>query len=302
MCDAFLQNYASFVDETNNEPNITFFLGTHCTGSYQPRRDRGLSPVGNVVSLSLSVLGPRSVFVPFNIGRVRFLSSTEPRFADFQGPALISDLNTTFWPGTLAPMIDIVRFQILEQRSWNDVLVPDMCMGRVYSLGAATLTRFKPAHKMCDEFMENQFCVADKLAQDPRCSCYNDLGSVKEESKAMGVALPVTCFGRACATTRSYKSATMLQKPCQLTVCRQLVREEGLISGVRSRIVTCAGKFFEHQARLESETVESRVQVPPIVNLSSVTPASAWLVLGVAAVLLIVLVFLMFYRSDANPK
>ena len=296
MCDAFLQNYSSFVDDTNSEPNITFFLGTHCTGSFQPSRASGLSAIGNVVTLSFRVLGPRSFFIPFNIVRVRLFGANNSHTAEFRGPTLITDVETTFWPGTLDPMNDIVRFELLEQLPWSDVVVPEMCMGRIHSLGAAILTRFQPAHKMCDDFMETEFCLGTRLAQDQRCSCYKDLTGVKEESARIGVALPVVCFGHACAKTNSYKSATMLQKPCQLTVCRQLIHEEGSIAGPRSRIVTCAGKFFEHQSKMEAETVESRVDTSQVVTLANTAPASAWLVLGVTAVLLIVFIFFMFYR------
>ena len=304
MCDAFLQNYASFIDEVNNEPNVVLFSGTHCTGVFQPRRDVALQNVGDIVSLPFRVLGPRSLFVPFNFGRVRFFRSNDTRFVDFQGPTLIADLTGAFWPGTLDPMIDIAGFQVLEQRSWDDVIVPDMCMGRVFTLGATALRRFRPGHEKCDAFMEKTFCVDERLDLDTRCSCYKDLIGVKEESTLIGIALPVTCFGRSCATTRSYKSATMLQKPCQLTVCRQILREEGLIAGTRSRVVTCAGKFFEHQRDVPAETVGGRVDPASNEDLSGATPASSWLVFGVTAVLLLVFVFLMFYRVSTKvvPK
>ncbi len=314
MCDAFLQNYAAAVNGHKNSagdlvPTPVFFSRTHCTGNFQPNDHGGVvdgssSPFqpGLKVNLAFRILGPRSFYIPFNIGRVRLHSSVQGRFTDFSGPALVANVNTVFWSGTTIPMTDIKSVEVLDMRSWVDTFVPDMCMGRTHSIGPSRLDRYLPAGERCDYFMQNQFCNLEQNASDDRCSCFKDLETVKSSSDTRSMNLPVICFGRRCATTRSYKTQGMLQKPCQLTVCRQVIREDGIIDGDRSRVVSCTGKFFTHQDTITPEVARQQAEAGVVVQEN--TPSAAtWLAIGIGAVLLLVLVVLMFSgKSGATPS
>jgi hypothetical protein len=311
MCDAFLQNYSSSINNvadptTDLQPTLLLFQNPDCTGNFSPRDPNTGEVTNNTlqenVTYAVAMSNPAGFFVPFNIGVVRF-DDGGVNTLTVLGPTTVSDTSLIFWDGTSITLKDnpIQYFTVLELRDWETGFLHPMCMGRIHTVGPNRLIRFEPARQRCDYFMQNQFCINDRLTGEETCGCYNDLVSVKERSVELGVDLPVLCFGEKCATTNTYKSNSMLSKPCNITVCEQKIQESGgnLLTG--NDAIFCAGHFFGNTGELTPSVTPVLVS-NALDQDSGGTPYFVWILLGVSAVLFLFLAFLMFSKRPPKSK
>jgi hypothetical protein len=308
MCEAALQNYTSFINNQadvtqDNIPTILFFKSTNCTSQFFPVDTKtgnftaGSYPIGARFELPFS---PEAFYIPFNIQEVVFFGLDSS--SSFLGPVLIPDTSLVNWQNgsTSSNMRDVAiqAIEIVSVRDWNEQVV-EMCMGQQHILAGYSLSRYLPGSQRCDYFMQNQFCQGGTLLTDPACGCFADLVDVKAMSAELGVDLPVLCFGKSCATERTYKSNSIKSKPCNMTICQQAVQLSAGVSGSANAHVFCGGHFFDNKGSLVP------VSVSPIADYTAAAPPtdSPWFVgviIAVSVVLFALLAFLMF--NDAKKK
>ncbi len=309
MCDAALQNYSNFINNqtdetTDNIPTIMFYAQKFCTSFTFP-----LDPMtGNFTNFNYPIntryelkFPPQAFYIPFNIRQVIFYGNNGLISSTFFGPFLVSDTSLINWEGqnfnmTISPITSI---QIVEVREWDEQVV-NMCMGQIHTIGTNNLSRYLPAGQRCDYFMQQQYCVNNP--NDPICGCFSDLVIVKAMSSNLGVDLPVLCFGESCATKRTYKTNSIKNKPCNMTICQQALQLSANVSGTTNSKVFCGGHFYDNVTPLVA------VSVSPIPNITNTNPPteSPWFVyviLAVSIVLFALLAFLMFSETkNTNPN
>jgi hypothetical protein len=310
MCEAALQNYASFInnfqDVTSDAiPTILFFGYTNCTSTIFPvdPQNAGFTnftyPIGTNFLVPTPIIPVRSFYIPFNVEEVIFISQNNDS-STFQGPILIADTSLTNWQtGSITStmlQVPIKSIEIVSMRNWNESVL-NMCMGQIHGIGSNSLSRYAPASQRCDYFMEQQFCTNEVLTTDPACGCFLDLIDVKVMSAELGVDLPVLCFGKTCALERTYKSNSILSKPCNMTICQQLLQfSDGVISGNSNAQLICSGHFFDNVSDLAVPTPS------PISDYTAAAPPTdspyfIGIMIAISVVLFGLLAFLMFTNT-----
>ncbi len=310
MCEAALQNYASFINNhedvtSDSIPTILFFGNTNCTSTIFPVNPQNASftnydyPIGANFILPNSVVPVKSFYIPFNVAEVIFLGQNNAS-SIFTGPILVADTNLINWQN--GPInqsmlqVPIVSIEIVSMRNWNESVL-NMCMGQQHGIGSNALSRYYPISQRCDYFMEQQFCINDTLTSDPACGCFADLVQVKVMSAELGVDLPVLCFGKTCALERTYKSNSILSKPCNMTICQQLLQfSDGVITGDAKAELICSGHFFDNVSNLSIPTPT------PIADYTQATgpsdsPYFIGIMIAISIVLFALLAFLMFTNT-----
>jgi len=258
MCEAFAQRMASAINDgevPGLRPFIVAFSGTDCTGNTTPDLTKGFStPATDSVSAPWTV---RSVYVPFFMPAVTaHLSSSSAAIVTLP-PGFISDMR-----GFGAVGNSDVRFLrpasgALAPPAW-DVVSRGMCMGDVRTIGRNAISRWSPESDACDREMR-EWCKRTDTGSstsnmsNPACACFSDEPVVR----AIGggsLTLPVRCFGRRCATERSYKTRDMMAAPCNATVCQQQIRDNvktGLNAEKAVFEVFCDGVFYTGSSKLD---------------------------------------------------
>ncbi len=324
MCDLFLQNYSGVINNwpditSDLQPTLTFFTGTdstgisNCLGTMSPHDAK----TGNFTSFSYpfntrftfaSIGFPttvRTIYIPFSFAVTFFgIGGGGDVTSQFTGPMLI-DTTVTNWqsfdpplsvvPGTTLFETPINEVLITRKDDW-DTLVHSMCMGQTHNLGVNPLTRFNPAGERCDYFMEKQFCIGANLHSDESCGCYSDLIDVEQRSIMDGVNLPVLCFGQKCATERTYKSALVLSKPCNMTICQQFI--SGANTG--NKTVFCGGHFYDNVG----DFVPALISPVPAIAPGNNGDESwvVWVLLAVSTLMIGLLFGLMLWSGNRVSK
>lgn len=324
MCDALLQNYASAVNTHKNikddlHPTILLFDDPNCAANMYPRQSAGgyfmdnrHAPWKGGFDVSNKSFG--SYFIPFNVELVRFYGGTKKGQmykSDITGPFIELDSKNSIWqshdpPTEHRPTVTFTdtpvrHIQIIKLRDWDTDVLEPLCMGRYRTLGSSPLSRYNPGQERCDYYMENQYCIGDRLQKSTSCGCYKNLQVIKTRSANLGVDLPVICFGEECSTTRTYKSQQMLSKPCNITICRQKIFESDGVYGTTSQDVFCGGHFFQNKGELERPSAVAILDVYEGVK-GKKNDYITWVVLSVASVLFCLLVFLMFSSKTSKKS
>lgn len=321
MCDSFLQQYASFINSSSNltsdiVPTMLFFKGKYCSDHFKPTTNGGgigdeSFEVGTFYDLSGKLpsaenigfnTAPKSLFVPFNYTSVQFLSDDGSKTKTIRGPFYTDDISSFAWDDgtmitTTGDLNSIGAFTPLVKLDWEETVLPKACMNKIYSIGVFPLERFTPQSQRCDYFME-KFCNQGTNLKDKSiCGCFDDLISVKGQSALAGVDLPVMCFGEKCASTRTYKTVAMLSKPCNITICRQILNEitKDYLNTSKQRIY-CSGHFFENTGELSKTLPDSLDDVTD--TPSTGTSFVVWIVLGISILLFGLVIYLMFTKKS----
>lgn len=303
MCEAALQNYATFINSNDTIPTMLFWSNTNCTRKMGPIQTNGDFPIVDNFPIdekvNVTIVDTLSFFIPFNISEVTFFGSTPGTTSVFRGPRTITDTTLINWQvgSTTSSMfsVPIIAVEIKMKDNWN-LDVRDMCMGQSHTIGGYPLERFLPASEQCDFFMTNQYCIGANLENDEVCGCFVELPSILALSESQGVDLPVLCFGQKCATQRTYKTSSILNKPCNMTLCEQVFNSSTGILGNVDATIFCGGHFYDNKGSL------ALPQVTPLpdqtaTNPPTDTPYFVWIILGVSIVLLVTLSALMFSRN-----
>jgi hypothetical protein len=203
--------------------------------------------------------------------------------------------------------------------------IQESCMGMsTIQLGVYTVERYLPQSPFCDRYMTRYCAIATNKAADI-CACFKDLEKVKQDSKSVGVSLPVTCFGERCPRVNSYKTLDMKKMPCNTMLCRQIISSLGdsvdvVLSSVGNNMVECNGEYFSSKGQLSiiNQYYNDTVNSTPVVEalqtvevikvestlsddrLDSPLPAQpfwAWVLLAFAFVLAIVFAILYMFPA-----
>lgn len=327
MCDAFLQQYSSIINQDSNLttdiiPTVILFSNNYCTDIYKPSTNGGIGTADYQINELYQIYGdsyptstkinlptpPRSLFVPFNYTSITFYNRDQSLSKTIQGPFYTSDVTSLNWdyPNQNIQISSITNnhnsielMEPIEKLDWNTQVLPKACMGKKYSIGVFELDRFNSPGQRCDYFMQDYCNQGDNLSTLTACGCFEDLISIKEKSIEAGVDLPVLCFGEKCASSRTYKTTGILNKPCNITLCRQIMNETATnFFNESKQTIYCAGHFYDNTSDLEQS-------IPTPLANNAETPSSGesfyvWIILGVSALLFILLIFLMFTRR--KPK
>ena len=314
MCEVLLQNYSSFINNLSDETTdiittMLFFNGTNCTELMYPFDPINAGfPTTDVFPIDSKVLLPlgsqvNSFFIPFNITSVKFIGPTGYT-STFQGPLFISDTSLINWQvgtptksmaSTTGEIIDYI--QVLSKRDWNET-IPEMCMGQLHSIGSNFLSRYYGQSQRCDYFMTNQYCVGDNLTSKEVCGCFNDLPEVKEKSEKLGVMLPVLCFGESCATKRTYKTQSMLSKPCNMTIFQKIIQTSGGVFGNIDAKIMCSGNFYTNTG----DFIPDQASIIPNVNDVNPPTSDTWINAVILAVSVVILGFLVLIMFSSTRK
>lgn len=312
MCDAFFQSYAneisSFSDTAQDmAPTILTFSGPNCTGTFSPNTDGGHTkpqayPVkGETINVPIQ---PKSFYIPPGV-TVSARSDTGSHLGTYHGPWLVEDTSKHTYPGSslLASEHPVVKFIVVTAESWEDTVVPRMCMDEPMYLSGNPLVRYTMGSDRCDQYTQDTYCKRNPGAE--LCNCIEGiariakLGTLKDGTK---VSVPVTCFDDLCATTKSYKTSAMQKQPCNFTICQQKINliGENIFDG-STHEVFCGNTFFSDEAAENAEpTISDKEFTSSTVATSTTeTPYYVWVMIGVSGVIFILLIFLMF---SPKPK
>jgi hypothetical protein len=295
---------------------MIFFKGKYCSDHFKPTTSGGgIGDYSFELNTSYDLSGnlpgaenigfehaPSSIFVPFNYTSVQLISGDGSKTKTIRGPFYTDDITSFTWDdGTIISsatgnLNSVGAFTPLEKLDWYETILPKACMNKIYSIGPFALERFSPQSQRCDYFIE-KFCnEGDNLKNNVICGCFDDLITIKGQSALAGVDLPVMCFGEKCASTRTYKTVSMLSKPCNITICRQILNEitEDYLNTSKQRIY-CSGHFFENTGELSKTLPDSLDDVTE--TPSSGTSFVVWIVLGVSILLFGLVIYLMFSKK-----
>ncbi len=295
---------------------MVLFNSTLCGGSYYPQDAGGVqsNPFSQNQTITSAdwLFNIESIIIPFNFIIVNLTSEAsvgdgkDAETTSFLGPTFLPDLSLVRWqksPVSPPPYMNasghrIASINFQSIRPW-DFSVFEQCMGEPQYIGVFPLSRFNGQSQRCDTFMPTQWCVGANLQQyATECACIIEEPTIEAESKQLGVALPVICFGEGCATGFSYKTNNMLSKPCNITVCQQTISSTPGIVNEGTDTVFCGGQFYNSKGTLAQPSV---TPIPPPSNAQQEgTPFYVWIMLGVSAVLFAVLIYLLF--SEAPKK
>lgn len=312
-CEALLENYANVInseaDATKDVvPSILFFANVACQGAFAPNT-AGDFPDTNTYSTGthpLPLASFLSFIIPFNFKQVTFRSGSY--FLTLHGP--YTEINTAnlVWandPSVSWATTPPTSFSVDELVAWEGQVLPDFCMGRPAFLGEFPLTRFAPHGARCDEFMRNTWCSLSPPSGNiltDTCACFKEEPEIEAVSKAKGVNLGVVCFGFRCATRNSYKTFSMLTQPCNAIFCEQTVNTSPGVVDTATDQVFCGGQFYSAQGKITPNP--SVTPVEPVSDGASAAslPFYTWIMLAVAALLLIVVAYLLFAPLHLRPS
>lgn len=308
MCTVQLQNYTSFLDSADEDyvPSILLWSQSDCTAKMFPSDNKTASfPIDDQFPIGQEILVPFAqtfaIFIPFTVTSVTFVGSFPENTSTFRGPLLISNTNLLNWQhGNWVPMTAIRLVIVNGVRDWVQSR-RDMCMGQDHTIGSNILQRYNSGTERCDLFMTNEYCVGDTLDNDEACACLKEIPDIMSLSNSLHVDLPVLCFGVQCATGNTYKTNAILSKPCNMTLCEQLLNTTGTETGTIEAMIYCGGKFYDNPGTFAlPQTTPLPNQAPP--TKPTETPYFVWIILGVSGVLLIFVAMLMFAKTNnAQP-
>lgn len=319
MCESVQQNYAAFINgETDVTadliPGLLLFQNTQCGGAFFPSSNGGFVTNALTQGQVLTSAGSwsaafsghiQSFDIPFNFHSVSF-TSVAGRTSAFIGPYFTDDVSQLNWQNNNAKGNDtdmatdpIASVTVSALLTWASQAVEPMCMGENFFIGPYSLNRYLPQSARCDYFMTNTWCA--QYPNNSECSCFKDQVTVEQKSQALGANLPVICFGQDCATTTSYKTQAMLAMPCNLTVCEQAIRSSPGIFNEGQETIFCGGQFFTPTASLATPSV-SPVSSSSTSSASTTTPFYTWLLLSIAAVLFVLLIYMLFSERPGSPQ
>ncbi len=311
MCDSFFTNYVDaingFTDQTTDlVPSMIFFSHNNCGSFFTPSYDGTFVTNPFSQGQTLSISGSPCFFIPWNFKEVVFTSNAG-RTSTLFGPFLSVDTTSIFWQNNngAGNDIDMFRDPIQSVRfvtilDWTSQALLPMCMGVTNFIGEYPLSRFFPQSGRCDAFMANTWCT--KFLQNTECSCFAELPGIEAKANQYQVNLPVICFGQNCSLQKSYKTNNMLSTPCNISICQQRINQAPGIVNTSTDTIYCGGQFFNQSGQIPGQP--SATPLPAPTNpTSSGTPFYTWIMLGVAGVLFIVLIFLLFAekpKKDSN--
>lgn len=300
MCDDTLENYRDAIDAVSDPhsdlvPTLLFFSEPNCAGSFEPNSGGDFVTNPYTIDTYAIPLGAfKSFFMPFNFLEVTFtrgaLTST------FQGPYTEINISNQVWQSdATSSWADFppTQFQVKELNGWLTQAVVTMCTGKPEFIDDFPLRRYLPQSERCDTFMQSTWCQGKTRLNTDTCACFEELPAIEAKSKEVGVNLSVRCFGFKCATTDAYATFNMLNQPCNLTVCEQLIQESPGVIDSATNTVFCGGQFFNQQGVVPNPSTS------PIPSVSSnvspdATPFYTWIMVGAAGLIFVVLVVLLF--------
>lgn len=306
MCDALLEAYTGAINNhaiitEDLVPSILLFTDYNCGGIMTPSVNGTFQTNPYTTNQTVAISNVKSFFIPFNFKQVIFNGEGSVKLTVF-GPRFVSDVRTLNWTsGDSWEKKLPLSVQFKEVTEWNHELL-GMCHGDAQTIGAFSLTRYQGGTPRCDEFMENTWCVGTAAKTRTECNCFEDLPKVQAKSKEVGVNLPVTCFGQACATTNAYRTNAMLLERCNLTLCEQIVKESPGVINEGEDTIFCGGRFYTETGEEPSAT--TTVTDDDAVDLTSQddAPYYVWVMLGVSAVLFFVLIYLLFSPASRQQR
>lgn len=314
MCDRDpLISYATIVNNNNSVddattdvvPCVQIWALTSCAGTIYPGFgvsnpwSQGDSITKDTVSANYTKFDftIASLFIPFNFVTVT-LTSVAGKTLVLNGPRYLNDVSEWNWSNSTVSLsidpIHTITFSTIQP--WFNLL-SQMCMGKQQFFGTSPLTRFNGQEQRCDYFMAQQWC--NTRINNTECGCFKDQPGLNTKSQQLGVQLPVICFGENCGQNNTYRTFQMVEQPCNLTVCQQVIKESPGVIDEGSDTVYCGGQFYKQNATPVS---------PSIVVASSpgsgaeVTPFYVWIMLGISAVIFIVLVIMLFGKQRNKNK
>jgi len=313
MCQVFQENYANFINgnglnTTNNTsdviPSLVLFSDSPCAGTFYP--SKGGTFISNPFDVGQTIMEASwnftvaSFFIPFNFRMVVMTSSSGNNTSTFIGPYYVEDTSQIDWQflvGLGTPSFTDMRSDPIGSIFLNTVLdwqsgcLLPMCMGSPQFIGPYVLSRFFPQTARCDAFMTNTWCA--QHLQNTECGCFAELPAVQAKALRLQVNLPLICFGEQCALTRTYKTNQMMSQSCNLTICQQTINQTKGIIDAGQDIIFCGGSFFNSQGTLP--VLPTATPLPAPVNpRPSEEEFYTWIILGVAAVLFILVIYLLF--------
>ena len=232
---------------------------------------------------------------------------------------------------TLPDLKSYTLFAPLDENGNSETLttwkVSHCYNNRLSYVGNSVLNSFKPQSIECDTFMKsycnpllpkltcslssNDAIVKDGIPEDLKdrqapCAC---LLEQKCQEKIYGnetaAKMPVICTGKNCSL-EGYKFKEMVQQPCNLTLCRQIIETDGKnIVNTGSQTLYCGTQSHRLISNKDKETNEVKnVQIeqtaaptqntqsdkPSHINADRSFPTYLWMLIGFILLMLIVLV------------
>jgi len=247
MCEAALFDYAgalnSFADNSGDLiPTVIGFTGENCSGAK-------MVPGHNVITEYAPLTPPelpanqtlafpeaaQSLIIPFNYPQLKIIS---------QGGTDRVLQGGTAWR-SLPFAAASVHIPATHAVPWTSYL-RSLCLGANYTLGGFHLHRFQPQSQRCDQFFVDYCAESGTHASTDECACLQGQRDLLPVETRLGVSLPVACFSQKCAERLSYRTAAMQSQPCNGLVCQQIIRSHGNapeLPKVNAKVY-CGASFF----------------------------------------------------------
>lgn len=331
MCDNFFIRYANNINQiTNNNvdyiPTLVFFSENNCSGKIFPTDQQGeiaqtdysLNNTYTInQNLSSNFFGVnmffteriKSLFIPFNYKQVKLISQNG-RSSILLGPFYIADLSLWLWQTPLNNTTNmyedpIRQLIVLDKINWNTAIY-NQCNNRIQSIGNIPLIRYYPQSERCDKFMTS-YCNDSGHKNEDICSCFKEQEELQVKSQTSGINFPVTCFGQKCVSNQTYKTLQMIQNPCNLTFCQQIINqshEANQFLSTTNHTIFCGGSYYTEIGTPILPTQsnsDSQVQVLyqyDILTTPTDIPWYVFVMFGVSGILCLLLIYLLFSTTN----
>lgn len=325
-------------------PGPLWFQEPNCRGYMWPTGKGGSLPNWQSTVHEIGMFGPESMVVPARTTSLVLRGNRIPtgggssggdgvsqgalsyQYRELQvaGPVTVHDLRNWKWsaadgsrnlidePPTGA--VNIVQMD-------STTMWAAMCQGQmVPELGGVMIEAWRPQQPFCDRFMVHYCADRTDATRADACACIWDAQDLETQRAAYGgVHLPVLCFGTNCLDRRSYRTLAMLQDPCHVTVCQQIIQNTagtpmvstgGSVTGGASggatgvdAVVYCGGSFYSTSGTpVPSVSDRPLVTAAPQARTSESfswsnflqSPSMVWILLGGCALMFLILVMMMF--------
>lgn len=308
MCSTLLSNYVEFLNGGNIPTVLTFEL-SNCKGSFTPSTSNGTGFVSNTYTEGQTVAlsnGMKSIYIPLNVTHI-LVTSSEGSTSNLYGPYVNANTDMLTWQVSTDAKTwaqdKPVSFKIVSVQNWN-LLIREQCLGRTIQVNGLNLLKYQGQTEACDKFMTN-YCTSNINATE--CGCF--LAQQTHTLKDTGVA----CVSQDCVGQRTYKTKAMLERPCNQTLCQQIIKSDpnndNLIQ-VNSKIY-CNSNYFDKDTQEPStkpnqvkntttndvQTKSSTTNIDHVQNLKATskrTPWYTWVIVAIASILFIVLAVLIY--------
>lgn len=307
MCSNVLSNYATFLN-AGSEPTLLTFQLKNCKGLLTPSTDNGNGFTSNTYTKGETIVltnGMKSMYIPVSITQVEVTSATGLK-STLYGPYVSGNTDGLVWDTSSESKTWLddnpVSVKIVDIQNWN-MLIRQQCLGRVVQVNGYDLLRYQGQTNTCDTFMTN-YCALH--VNSPECGCF--LAQKSHTLKSTGVA----CVSQDCVGQRTYKTKAMLERPCNQTLCQQIIKtdpnNENLIQ-VNNKIYCNSNYFDKDTQEVSKDSNQATNEVGEVQNTSSETntthtqnlkvtskptPWYTWIIIGISCVLFIILTTLIY--------